>query len=162
MKKALITLVLIATTTFIFAQNNCPIELDTNRMNAILPNFIGALDTANLNENRRYSDVPNFIQDALTCIGSFKIAERGDINYQSECLRYPSAPYRKIEYIGINDEYLLMSYRLGGLVEQPHILIVHFKDKKVLDIWSGQGFGTTKEKILKQLQKASFAALNWI
>ncbi len=162
MKKALITLVLITTTTLIFAQNNCPIELDTNRMNAILPNFISALSTTNLNENMRYADVPSAIKDALNCIGSFKIAERGDINYQSECLRYPSAPYRKVEYIGMSADYLLMSYRLGGLVEQPHILIVHFKDKKIIDIWSGQGFGTTKEKILKQLQKTSFAALNWI
>jgi hypothetical protein len=62
----------------------------------------------------------------------------------------------------MNDEYLLMSYRLGGLVEQPHVLIVHFKDKKVLDIWSGQGFGKSKEKILMQLEKIPFAALNWI
>lgn len=162
MKKAFFTLVLMTISLGIYAQQNCAILLDTNRMNIILPDFIAELEKNNLNELKRYADVPKFIKDALDCIGNFKIAERGDINYQSDCLRYPSAPYRKVEYVGINDDYLLMSYRLGGLVEQPHILIVKFKDKKVLDIWSGQGFGTSKEKILNQLKKKAFAALNWI
>jgi hypothetical protein len=162
MKKALITIVLMTIHSFIFAQTNCAISLDTNKMNAVLPIFISELKANNLKEMARYSDVPNFIKDALNCIGNFKIAERGDINYQSDCLRYPSSPYRKVEFIGMSEDYLLMSYRLGGLVEQPHILIVKFKDKKIIDIWSGQGFGTSKDKILMQLQKNTFAALNWI
>jgi hypothetical protein len=162
MTKAFFTLVLMTLGFGAYAQQNCAISLDTNRMNAILPDFIVALEKNQLNELRRFSDVPKFIKDELNCIGNFKIAERGDISYQSDCLRYPSAPYRKVEYVGMNDDYLLMSYRLGGLVEQPHVLIVKFKDKKVLDIWSGQGFGTTQEKILNQLKKNAFAALNWI
>lgn len=162
MKKVLFALILISFNALVFAQQNCAISLDTNKMNAILPVFINALKADNLQEMTRYSDVPDFIKKELNCIGNFKIAERGDINYQSDCLRYPSSPYRKIEYIGMSADYLLMSYRLGGLVEQPHILIVKFKDKKVVDIWSGQGFGTSKEKILRQLQMNAFAALNWI
>jgi hypothetical protein len=162
MKKSFFTVVLMTFSMVIFAQNTAAIELDTARMNTVLPTFITALKTANLSEKARFSDVPTFLKEALNGICNFKIAERGDINYQSDCLRYPSAPYRKVEYIGMNDEFLLMSYRLGGLVEQPHVLIVQFKDKKIVDIWSGKGFGTSKEKILKQLEKTSFAALNWI
>ncbi len=162
MKKAFFTLVLIATTIAAFAQKECAIALDTNRMNVVLPDFITELERDKVAELRRFSDAPTFIRDALTCVGNFKVAERGDINYQSDCLRYPSAPYRKVEYIGMSDTYLIMSYRLGGLVEQPHVLIVKFKDKKVLDIWSGQGFGTTKDRILMRLKKNTFAALNWI
>ncbi len=151
-----------ATTAAAFAQKECAIALDTNRMNAVLSDFITELERDKVVELRRFADAPTFIKDALTCVGNFKVAERGDINYQSDCLRYPSAPYRKVEYIGMSDTYLIMSYRLGGLVEQPHVLIVKFKDKKILDIWSGQGFGTTKDKILSQLKKNTFAALNWI
>ena len=162
MKKALVAIVLITINSAVFAQANCAISLDTNKMNAVLPIFISELKADNVKEMARYADVPNFIKDALSCVGNFKIAERGDMNYQSDCLRYPSSPYRKVEYIGMSADYLLMSYRLGGLVEQPHILIVKFKNKKIVDIWSGQGFGTSKEKILKQLQKNSFAALDWI
>jgi hypothetical protein len=147
MKKAFFTLVLMAATAAVFAQKDCAIALDTNRMNAVLPDFITDLERDKVTELR---------------VGNFKVAERGDINYQSDCLRYPSAPYRKVEYIGMSDTYLIMSYRLGGLVEQPHVLIVKFKDKKVIDIWSGQGFGTSKDKILMQLKKNTFAALNWI
>ena len=146
----------------LLAQKDCPILLDTNRMNMVLPSFIAELEKEKVEELRRFSSVPTFIKDALTCIGNFKIAERGDINYQSDCLRYPTAPYRKVEFVGMSDQYLMMSYRLGGLVEQPHILIVKFKDNKILDIWSGQGFGTSKEKILNQLKKNGFAALEWI
>jgi hypothetical protein len=120
------------------------------------------LKAANVRDMARFADVPNFLKDALNCVGNFKIAERDDLNYQSECLRYPSSPYRKVEYVGMSDTYLLMSYRLGGLVEQPHILIVKFKDKKIIGTWSGQGFGTSKAKILKQLEKNAFAALDWI
>ena len=162
MKKAFFTLALMATTAVVFAQTACTIALDTHRMNAILPNFITELERDKVVELRRFSDAPTFIKDVLTCVGNFKVAERGDINYQSDCLRYPSAPYRKVEYIGISDTYLIMSYRLGGLVEQPHVLIVKFKGNTVLDIWSGQGFGTTKERILMQLKKNTFAALDWI
>jgi hypothetical protein len=162
MKKGFLTIILITMTRLIFAQNDCAIQLDTAKMNAVLPEFLSELKAINVKEMARFSDVPNFLKDALNCVGNFKIAERGDINYQSDCLRYPTSPYRKVEYVGMSDSYLLMSYRLGGLVEQPHILIVKFKGKKVVDIWSGQGFGTTKEKILKQLEKNNFAALNWI
>lgn len=162
MKKAFFTLILMATTTATFAQKDCAIALDTNRMNTILPDFIADLERDKVTELRRFSDAPTFIKDVLTCVGNFKVAERGDINYQSDCLRYPSAPYRKVEYIGMSDTYLIMSYRLGGLVEQPHVLIVKFKGNTVIDIWSGQGFGTSKERILMQLKKNAFAALNWI
>ena len=162
MKKAFFTLVLMATTAAAFAQTACAIALDTNRMNTVLPDFITELERDKVTELRRFADAPTFIKDVLTCVGNFKVAERGDINYQSDCLRYPSAPYRKVEYIGMSDAYLIMSYRLGGLVEQPHVLIVKFKGNTVLDIWSGQGFGTTKDKILMQLKKNTFAALNWI
>jgi hypothetical protein len=162
MKKSFLAFILIAFSNLIFAQNNCAVNLDTSRMNTVLPNFISQLKAQNLKDVARFSDVPSFIKETLNCIGNFKIAERGDLSYQSDCLRYPSSPYRKVEYIGMNDEYLLMSYRLGGLIEQPHVLIVHFKDKKVMDIWSGQGFGKSKEKILMQLEKIPFAALNWI
>ena len=162
MKKAFFIATLMAMNFTLFAQQNCAISLDTNKMNTVLPTFITELEKENIEELRRFSSVPTFIKDALTCIGNFKVAERGDINYQSDCLRYPTAPYRKVEFVGMSDQYLLMSYRLGGLVEQPHILIVKFKDNKILDIWSGQGFGTSKEKILNQLKKNAFAALNWI
>ena len=162
MKKAFFIAVLMATAAAVFAQKDCAIALDTNRMNVVLPDFITELERDKVVELRRFSDAPTFIKDVLTCVGNFKVAERGDINYQSDCLRYPSAPYRKVEYIGMSDAYLIMSYRLGGLVEQPHVLIVKFKGNKVLDIWSGQGFGTSKEKILMQLKKNTFAALNWI
>jgi hypothetical protein len=162
MKKTFLFFYLMIFSTFIFAQNSNGFELDTSKMNVILPTFIAELKATNLKELERFSDVPNFLKEQLNAICNFKIAEKTDINYQSDCLRYPSAPYRKVAFIGLNDDFLVMSYRLGGLVEQPHVLIVKFKDKKIIDIWSGQGFGTTKDKILKQLQQNSNAALNWI
>ncbi len=162
MKKFFLFFFLIVNATVFFAQNKNGFDLDTSKMNVVLPLFLTELSASNLQELQRFSEVPTFLKDELNAICNFKIAEKTDINYQSDCLRYPSSPYRKVAYIGMNDAYLVMSYRLGGLVEQPHILIVKFKDKKIINIWSGQGFGTTKEKILMQLQKNNFAALNWI
>jgi hypothetical protein len=162
MKKYFFILFLLSITTAVFAQSDKATDLDTSRMNAILPDFIAELAKTDVKEMGRFADVPAFLKEQLNAFGNFKIAERTDINYQSDCLRYPSAPYRKVEFVGMSDAFLVMSYRLGGLVEQPHILIVKFKDKKIVDIWSGQGFGKSKDKILSQLQKNPFVALNWI
>jgi hypothetical protein len=162
MKKYFFILFLLSITTAVFAQSDKATDLDTSRMNAILPDFIAELAKTDVKEMGRFADVPAFLKEQLNAFGNFKIAERNDINYQSDCLRYPSAPYRKVEFVGMSDAFLVMSYRLGGLVEQPHILIVKFKDKKIVDIWSGQGFGKSKDKILSQLQKNPFVALNWI
>ena len=94
--------------------------------------LVDSLQPLNFVTKNRRRFIPKFIKKALKCWNNkkFRIANPNK-SYNSGDVFLKNLPSRKINYIGLNGEYLILSYEHGGKGYHSHILIFKY-NKKIL------------------------------
>ena len=131
--------------------------IDTNKIlsNQNLRSLIYDLENTKLIEKKTIKYIPNFIKTFLDSLTSdnFSIANPGE-NWQSSDLVIEELPNRELIYLGIGGNITLLAYYSGGLGVSEHILIFKYKNKHIIDFWSGNFLKEvkTKNEILNYLK----------
>jgi hypothetical protein len=133
------------------------IMVDTNIIlsNRNLKTLLANLDTAKLIEHKKANEIPSFIKTFLRKHSDDKfLIANSDETFAAGCSRFENEPFRQVQYLGFNDNYLLLTYKIGGWALFGHTIIIKFDKEEIIDFWTGGGNLnlTTKEKILEFLK----------
>jgi hypothetical protein len=122
-----------------FGQNNCIYLLDTAKIlsNENLDSFLIKIKQETFEVSHDKKDIPVFIKKALDCwTGNFSIANPKE-SFNATDIRNDRLADRQLLFLAINQEIFIMTYMLGGIGEQGHILFVKFHDGQIMDVWTG-------------------------
>ena len=139
-----------------FGQNTCSIIVDTNKifLDENLDMFISKLNTESFQTFKDKKQLPQFLKQQLDCLtkDSFSIANPNE-EYRCCCTSSRRLPKRKLLFFSTSKDILLMTYLTGGIGESTTILMLKFKDEKIIDIWTGYGFPEfkTRQEVLKHI-----------
>ena len=126
-----------------FGQNNCGTTVDKNKifLDENLDAFISNLHSEDFQTFTDKRKLPKFIKQQLNCLtrDNFSIANPNE-DYRCCCTSSPKLPKRKLLFFSISNDILLMTYLTGGIGVSTTILLLKFKDEKIIDIWTGYGF----------------------
>ena len=117
--------------------------------------LVDSLQPLNFVTKNRRRFIPKFIKRALKCWTSkkFRIANP-DKSYNSGDVHVflDNSPSRKINYVGLNNEYLILSYEHGGKGHHSHILIFKYFKKNIAKVYSIMQSAKSKEEAVSYLQ----------
>ena len=123
-----------------FNDNKYQIDTAIILTNQNLQPLINDLDKTTLSTHNDTKDIPDFIRTFLNNLtgSDFSIASPGE-NWQVGCCVNPEEKLasRQLVYLGLGSDIVLFSYFTGGFGKSEHVLIIKFKDKKIVDFWSG-------------------------
>ncbi|WP_207512582.1 hypothetical protein [Longitalea luteola] len=116
--------------------------------------LVSTIDTLHLKTCRGVEDIPDFIINTLECWAGYdwSIANAGSPYYETGIKGPEAIPARQLMYMGLNDHYLLMAYKRGGLPLNCPTILFKFEDQKILDVWYWGGTNEgiqSKEDILQ-------------
>ncbi len=125
--------------------------------NKNLKKLIKSLENTDLAEKKSVSEIPIFIKTFLDeFTDSFSIANPVE-EWQDGCIiENPPLPARQLIYLGLGSDIALMTFYSGGWGITEHILILTYKDNKILDFWCGNGMSdhSNKLEILNYLKES--------
>ena len=151
-------------TFFMFktSQGQCNFKLDSQKIlaNSNLNALVKTIEKTNFNIKNNKQFIPSFIINEINCwlnkafiYDSFRIANPG-MRYNNTDLINPSLPNRKLMYLGISKNFMLLTYHYGAGIGAHFIMIVKFRDSRILDFWIGQAAKKkSKKTILTWLKK---------
>jgi len=141
----------------------CNYKIDTERIsnNSNLDALLNSLRSTKLKTKNKKSAIPFFVTNLINCYlktdpfgDTFTIADpKEPYNKYDEIL--PDRPNRKLVYLGLGQNLLLMTYHHGGMgAGTSHIVIVKFSGSKIIDFWSGEAAKLeTKKSVIEWLEK---------
>jgi hypothetical protein len=141
-------------------EKTCPFIIDENVFvdSVTSQRLIDTIKALPFKSYRRKGKIPRFIKKALACSeGDFRIASRGHAFNATDApgLFGGLLPFRQLMYLGLTDDYMLLSYKHGGRGFNCPTILCKFNNKKIISIWCWLGFSKetkTKEDILQSLQ----------
>jgi hypothetical protein len=145
MKKFLplyLLLYLLLSNSTVSAQKNCSFSIDTVKIlrNQNLAAFIAELRTDSFKITNNKKDIPRFIKKQLKCYAhGFRIANPNQ-SYNATDVgsgRLIDLPRRQLKFLAKSDDILVMQYNEGGIGVSPHLLLVKFDKRKIIDLWEG-------------------------
>lgn len=103
--------------------------------------LIETIDTLQLKTCYQAEEIPEFIINTLECWTGYdwSIANAGSPYYETNVAGPEPLPTRQLMYMGLNDQYMLIAYKRGGLPLNYSTLLFRFEDKKILDVWYWTG-----------------------
>ncbi|HYV92944.1 MAG TPA: hypothetical protein VE978_14230 [Chitinophagales bacterium] len=137
--QTLILSIILLTTQISEGQKKCSFQIDTAKIlaNRNLDSFIADLKSDNFDITNNKKNIPKFIKRQLDCFtGNFRIANP-DEPYNSTDIIIRSMPGRQLVFLAQSNDLLVMQYLEGGYVRTSHLLLVKFKDSKIVDLWKG-------------------------
>ena len=139
-------------------KKDCGFDLDsvvniTHTNILSLTNELKAAKLETVNKKRR---IPKFIRQRLDCwTTKFDIANPNH-RYQSGDVvdwRIIPLPSRQLTYLGLGENYCVITYKKGGKATSDHILIFRFENKKIANCWrSGNARITSKDELIAFLK----------
>jgi hypothetical protein len=98
--------------------------------------------------------MPAVIQEALDCLlgEKFRVARVGGPYYCCCTIGFRNLPRRQLLYLGVNDRYVLITYKRGGNALFCPMMLFQYDKEKISAVWYWVGFNTetkTKEDILE-------------
>jgi hypothetical protein len=135
----LLFLYILLTFSFSSSAQKCSYTIDTAKIlsNKNLDKFISDLQTQKFITINDKKGIPVFIKKQLDCLTKkFSIANP-DQEYACCCTSSQKLPSRKLIYLAISGNTLVMSYLTGGFAESTHLLLIQFDNDKILDLWTG-------------------------
>lgn len=98
--------------------------------------------------------MPACIQEAMDCLvgEKFRVARVGGPYYCCCSVGFRNLPRRQLMYLGVNDRYVLITYKRGGSALFCPMMLCQYDKEKISAVWYWIGFDTeikTKEDILK-------------
>ena len=154
--KYFIALLFLTLTLNSFGQNICGIYVDTNKIffDENLDMFLSKLNTETFQTFKDKKQLPQFLKLQLNCLtkDSFSIANPNE-DYRCCCTSSQKLPKRKLLFFSTSKDILLMTYLTGGVGVSTTILMLKFKDDKIIDIWTGYGFPEfkTRKQVLRHI-----------
>ncbi|WP_205514690.1 hypothetical protein [Longitalea arenae] len=155
--RTLTLILLLFSSTFVFGQKrNCSFAYRSiHRPNSKHSHkLIETIDTLALKTCSRVEDIPDFIVKAFECWAGYdwSIANAGSPYYETSVAGPEPLPTRQLMYMGLNDHYLLIAYKRGGVPLHCPTILFKFENNKILDVWCWMGVDDTiksKEDILE-------------
>jgi len=139
-------------------RNSKKYKIDTSVIlkNKNLHRLISQIDTTKLSSSYKFANTPGSIKTFLKTISKndFLIADTGQ-HFAAGCTRFGNEPFRQLTYSGFNNNFFLMTYKIGGWGLMEQIIIIKYKDEHIVDFWVGGSDSqlNTKEKILAYLKR---------
>ncbi len=154
--KKYITIIFFSTIFYSYSQDNCTFKPDYSKIlsNKNLDKFVAILQENRLTVYDNKKEIPSFIKTQLDCLAKgFSIANKNQ-KYQSNCISSNDLPKRQLIYMAKNNNFLVITYLMGGFAVSNHILFVEFKNGKILDLWKGRSLQKldSNSKILKYIK----------
>lgn len=148
---------LAATTQTAYGQVPVRFKFDTARvyLNENLDDFLSEIEKSHLSDYNDKNAIPVSLKEQLELIThGFSMANPNE-EYRCCCTSAQSLPYRKLLFLSLNKDLLIMTYLTGGIGVSTHILFVRFRDNNIQDIWNAQSFEELKSKrnIIKFIKK---------
>lgn len=139
------------------AQKNCDYKIDTAKIlgNQNLDNLLLEFQNDSFKITNNKKDIPHFIKKELDClVNGFSIANPGQ-KYQATDVVLKKLPWRQLVFLAYNDRMLVMTYLKGGIGESRHLLMIKFKSKKIIDLWTGFCLNgmKTKKSIINDIKQ---------
>ena len=160
----LLTTIIFLIITSISVKGQCAYTIDTikvvNNINVQL--LVSGLEKTKLLTRNDKKFIPAFIKQFLNCMikadhpkDSFAIANPKEWYNRFDFSHSDAYPDRQIQYLGINDNYMLMNYNYGGEEGGTfHTMIIKFKSDRIEDFWVGfSNKGTSKPAVISDLKK---------
>lgn len=127
------------TTSISYLHHQIKIDENIINRNYNLPFLITAINNDSIIEKQKVEEIPLFVKSFLDSVShdGFSIANLNQ-NWQVGCCvdEKENLPRRQLVYLGIGNNILLMSYLTGGFAVGNHLIIIKFKDKKIIDFWT--------------------------
>jgi hypothetical protein len=150
------------------AQKKCPPDLDSVKM-MTRADFISLIDTLqdlNFSDKSKRINIPKFITRALNCWkkDKFRIVNPGKPYNNTDAI-VRNIPTRQLNYFGVNENFMLLSYNHGGFGSHSHVLIFQYSNNTIKHLWDIQRTAISKEEIiyqLKHIKENEFFHINYI
>jgi hypothetical protein len=107
-----------------------------------------------LTSYQKTDKIPTCIQEAMDCLlaEKFRVARVGGPYYCCCSVGFRNLPRRQLMYLGVNDRYVLITYKRGGSALFCPMMLFQYEKEKIGAVWYWVGFDTeikTKEDILR-------------
>lgn len=114
-------------------------EVDSVKIyfNRNLNNFLSCINHDQFRTYDNKNSIPPFITEQLDYFtGSFSLSNPKE-QYQCCCTSPRTFPRRKLDFLAISNNVLVMTYSTGGIAVEEHILLIKFERKRIVDVWYG-------------------------
>ncbi len=154
--KKLLILLFLTIPFYSAAQRNCDFKIDTTKvlLNKDVAKFITKLKANTFTTYYNVKEIPANVKSILDCLtDSFSIVNP-DQEYACCCESSKELPERQLISLFKSEDVLALFYVTGGAATTAHILLIHFSDSQILDLWAGHSLYNLKstEEIIKYLQ----------
>ena len=151
------TVLFLAFSVDLLGQINCDYKIDTISilLNENLDSFVSKIQKKTFTISYDKKDIPPSLKVKLDCFANdFSIANR-DEEYQATCTIKKKLPERQLQFLGISDDTIIMTYLTGGVGVCTHILFVKLQGDTIKDLWAGTCLSelTSKKDILNYIKK---------
>jgi len=105
--------------------------------NKNLDKFLSCINHDHFRTYANKNAIPPFIEDQLDCLtGGFSLANSKE-QYRCCCTSPSTLPKRKLDFLSMSNDILVMTYLTGGIGVEEHILLIKFKGNRIVDVWYG-------------------------
>jgi hypothetical protein len=116
-----------------------------------LDKFLSRISSEHFKVYNNKTAISAFIDEQLHSLtGGFSIANPGE-EFQCCCTSPRTLPKRKLDFLAVSNDVFVMTYLTGGVGEEEHILLIKFKDNKIIDLWCGSSFPSLHS--LREIEK---------
>jgi hypothetical protein len=125
------------------AQPNCYFKPDANKIlnNKNLDFYLAKMQSDKFKVGNNKNRLPHFVREQLTClIGDSLLADPNEMWNPSDARNIGDVTRQLVFFAESNGIYILV-YRHGGFIVSNKIILMRYKDKKLVDLWSGQSSG---------------------
>ena len=143
-----------------WGQGNCIFKIDTAKIlaNRSLTSYLLALQSDTFMVTNNKKDIPRFIKRQLNCLTHGFSMANPDKKYQATDVvgwRIKPLPRRQLVFLAKSNHILVLTYYIGGIGRSNHLLLIKFKDKKILDFWTGSCLNgmETKQGIIDNINQ---------
>ncbi|MDO7876067.1 hypothetical protein Q5H93_15085 [Hymenobacter sp. ASUV-10] len=123
--------------------------------NIRLDALLADVQSANLLPQKAVSNLPSVVNNFLhEKVEDFAIVNPEE-DFQSTDIMTGNLPRRRLMYLGVADDIVLLAYELGGFGLSERVLIFKLNEHQITDFWTGSVKGKlqTKDEIVTYLRK---------
>ncbi len=137
MKNILLFFCLFLSYANISSQNKCNAHLDTSQIKneTNKEKFISILDCSLFDTLVDKKNIPHKILKQLKCLNEYFVLAGKNDKFRLGCTGSHRLPNRKIEFLAISNNSIIMIYVSGGYGTSYHLLMLEYIDKSIVDLY---------------------------
>jgi len=127
-----------------YCQTDCYFKFDTMKVlrNENLDFFINKLQTDSFNIGHDKHKIPLYIRKQLTCLLGDSLIANPNEDWQSSDVVFSEPDkvvWRQLVFFAQSNSVFFIVYLHGGIGVSTHLVLMNFRNKKMIDFWSGWG-----------------------